>query len=108
VADLKKVRQGHVSVYVNNVDLISLRQKYDYKERERKNDRSRQTQTSTACAQSCWSVVEFQTTERYSNLDPTHVKYSIYKEFKEKNLKITERIRPNSFVHSENMKSTWL
>jgi hypothetical protein len=36
--DMKKVHQGHVSGYVNNVDLIYLRQKYNYEEYEGKND----------------------------------------------------------------------
>jgi hypothetical protein len=47
-----------------------------------------------------------QTTEAYSNLDVTNVKCSIYKQSREENLKVMERIRPNSFMHSENMKST--
>jgi hypothetical protein len=53
-------------------------------------------------------VIEFQTTEAYSNLDLTNVKYSTYKQSNEENLKVMERIRPNSFMHSENMKSTLL
>jgi hypothetical protein len=53
-------------------------------------------------------VIEFQTTEAYSNLDLTNVKYSTYKQSREENLKVTERIMPNSFMHSENMQSTWL
>jgi hypothetical protein len=47
----KKMHQGHVSFYVKNVDLISLRQKYDYKEHEGKNDKNRPTQTSAECAE---------------------------------------------------------
>jgi hypothetical protein len=51
-------------------------------------------------------VIEFQTTEAYSNFDPTNVKYGTCKQSREENLKVMERIRPNSFMHSENMKST--
>jgi hypothetical protein len=50
-------------------------------------------------------VIEFQTTEAYSNLNLTNVKYSIYKQSREENLKVMERIRTNSFMHSENMES---
>jgi hypothetical protein len=46
-------------------------------------------------------VTEFQTTEACSNLDLTNIKYSTYKQSKEENLKVMERIRPNSFMHSE-------
>jgi hypothetical protein len=49
-------------------------------------------------------VIEFLTTEAYSNLDLTKVKYSTDKQSKEKNLKVMERIRPNSFMHSEKVK----
>jgi hypothetical protein len=51
-------------------------------------------------------VIEFQATEEYSNLDLTSVWYSTYKESREENLKVIERIRPSSFIHSENIKST--
>jgi hypothetical protein len=51
-------------------------------------------------------VIEFQTTEAYSNLDLTNVKYSTYKQSREENLRARERIRPNSFMQSEIMKST--
>jgi hypothetical protein len=51
-------------------------------------------------------VTEFQTTEAYSNLDLSKVKYSTYKQSREENLKVMERIRPKSFMHSENIKST--
>jgi hypothetical protein len=37
------VHQGHVSVYVKNVDLISPRQQYKYKEHEGKKDKNRRT-----------------------------------------------------------------
>jgi hypothetical protein len=50
----KKVHQGDVSAYVGNVDLISLRQKYNYREHEKKNDKNRPTQTSVGCVQACW------------------------------------------------------
>jgi hypothetical protein len=53
-------------------------------------------------------LIEFQTTEAHSNMDLTNVKYSIYEQSSEENLKVMERIRPNSFMHSENMESTWL
>jgi hypothetical protein len=38
----------------------------------------------------------------------TNVKYSTYKQFREQNLKVMERIKPNKFMQSENMKSTLL
>jgi hypothetical protein len=50
-------------------------------------------------------VIEFQIIEAYSNLDLTKVKYSSYKQSKEDDLKVMERIRSNSYTHSENMKS---
>jgi hypothetical protein len=50
-------------------------------------------------------VIEFQTTEAYSNLDLTNVKYSTYKQSKEENLRVMERIRLNRFKHSENKKT---
>jgi hypothetical protein len=40
-------------------------------------------------------VTEFQTTDAYSNLDLTNVKYSMYVQPREENLKVAERIRPN-------------
>jgi hypothetical protein len=46
------------------------------------------------------------TTEAYSNLDLTNIKHNTYKQSREENLKVMERIRPNSFMHSEKMKST--
>jgi hypothetical protein len=49
--------------------------------------------------------MEFQTTEAYSNLDLTNIKYSTYKQSREEKLKVIGRIRPNSFMHSENNKS---
>jgi hypothetical protein len=51
-------------------------------------------------------VMEFQIIEAYSNFDLTNVKYSTYKQSREEDLKVRERIRPNSFIHSENMEST--
>jgi hypothetical protein len=53
-------------------------------------------------------VIEFQATVAYFNLDLTSVWYSTYKEYREENLKFIERTRPSSFIHSENIKSTWL
>jgi hypothetical protein len=37
----QQIHKGDVSFYVKNIDLISLRQKYNYKENEGKNDRNR-------------------------------------------------------------------
>jgi hypothetical protein len=37
----KQVHQGDVSEYVENVDLISLRRTYNYREHEGKNDKSK-------------------------------------------------------------------
>jgi hypothetical protein len=50
----KKVDQDHVSVYVKNVDLISLREQYKHMEHEGKNDKNRRKQTSAGCAQAYW------------------------------------------------------
>jgi hypothetical protein len=50
-------------------------------------------------------MIEFQTAEAYSNLDLTDVKYGTYKQSREENLKVMKQIRPNRFMHSENMKS---
>jgi hypothetical protein len=47
------VQQGDVSAYVKNVDLISLKQKYNYKEHEGKIDKNSQKQTSVGFAQAC-------------------------------------------------------
>jgi hypothetical protein len=49
-------------------------------------------------------VIKFQTNEAYSNLDLTDVKYSIYEHSGEETVQVVERIRPNSFKHSENKK----
>jgi hypothetical protein len=58
-----------------NVDLISLKWKYIYKEHEGKHDRIRWTQTSAGHPQILASVdvIEFKTTEAYSNFDLTNV-----------------------------------
>jgi hypothetical protein len=48
----KKIHQGDVSVYVENVDIISVRQMY--KEPEGKHDKKRRAQTFSGCAQACW------------------------------------------------------
>jgi hypothetical protein len=53
-------------------------------------------------------MIEFQTTEAYSVLVLSNVKYSTYKQSREENVKVMERIRPNRFMHSENEKSTCL
>jgi hypothetical protein len=39
-------------------------------------------------------VIEFRTTEAYSNLGLTNVKYSTYKQSRGEKLKVIERIRP--------------
>jgi hypothetical protein len=49
-------------------------------------------------------VIEFQNTEAYSNFDLTNVKYSTYRQSSDANLKVMERIRRNTFMHSENKK----
>jgi hypothetical protein len=74
---------------VKNIDLISVRQKYNYKEHDRKTpietDANFRWMRSSLLAS-----VEFQTTETYSNLDLTKVKYSTYKHSREENLKVVE------------------
>jgi hypothetical protein len=74
-----KFRQDDVSVYVNTVDIISLRHQCKYMEHKGKNDTNRQTD-----ANFCWmrssllaavDVIEFQTTEAYYNLDLIKVSY---------------------------------
>jgi hypothetical protein len=49
-------------------------------------------------------VIELPTIKAYYNLDLTNVKYSKYKQSREEKLKVVERIRLNSFMHSENKK----
>jgi hypothetical protein len=53
-------------------------------------------------------MIEFHTSEAYSNLYVTKVKYSTYRKSIEENLNVIERIRPNTFINSENKKSTRL
>jgi hypothetical protein len=53
-------------------------------------------------------VIEFQTTEAYSNLSLTKAVYNESRQSKEENLKVIERIRPKILMHSENRKFTWL
>jgi hypothetical protein len=48
------MHQGDVSVYVKNVDLISLRKKYNYMEHEGKTTETDGTQISTRRTQYCW------------------------------------------------------
>jgi hypothetical protein len=48
-------------------------------------------------------VIEFQTTEAYSNLDLTNVKYSTYKQSKEENLKVSN----NNVVLRKGAVMTW-
>jgi hypothetical protein len=102
------VHQGDVSVYVEDVDLIYLRRKYNYKKHEGKTDKNTRTQNLLDALKllAPVDVIEFQTTEAYSNLDLTNAKYSTYmcKQSREGNLKVVDRIRPSSFMHSENMK----
>jgi hypothetical protein len=50
----KKVHQGDVSFYIKNVDLISLKQKYNHENTMEKNDRNRRTQTSAGYTQASW------------------------------------------------------
>lgn len=50
-------------------------------------------------------MIEIQNTEAYSILDLTNIKYSIYKQSRDENLKIVEPIKPNNLMHSENKKS---
>jgi hypothetical protein len=82
-----------VSFYVKNVYLISIRQSGTIKNMREK--------TTEKEANFCWmrsnvlasvDVREFQTTEPYSNLHLTNVKYSIYKQPREENLKVMEQI----------------
>jgi hypothetical protein len=47
-------------------------------------------------------VTEFRTTRAHSKLDLNNVKYNTYKQPKEKNLKVMERIRSNIFMYSGN------
>jgi hypothetical protein len=68
--------------------------------KEKRNDRNRRTQTSAGYLLASVDVIEFQTTVEYSNLD-------LNKQSREENLEVMERIRSNSFTHSENMKSPW-
>jgi hypothetical protein len=44
-------------------------------------------------------VIDFQTTEAYSNLDLNNIKYSTYKQSREENPKVMGQIRPNSLMH---------
>jgi hypothetical protein len=45
------------------------------------------------------NVIKLRTTEAYSNLNLTDVKYSTSEQSGEENLQVMERIRPNSFKH---------
>jgi cellobiose-specific phosphotransferase system component IIB len=76
----QKLYQGDVSVYIKNVDFIFLRHQYKYMKHKGK--------TIKTDANFCWmrssslasvEVIEFRTTEAYSNLDLTKVKYSTCK-----------------------------
>jgi hypothetical protein len=50
-------------------------------------------------------VIEFQTAEAYSSFDLSNVKYNRHKQSRDENLKLMERIRPNSLIRSENKKT---
>jgi hypothetical protein len=47
-------------------------------------------------------VIEFHSTEAYSNLGLTKVKYKTYKHSREEKLLVIEQIRPKSLINSEN------
>jgi hypothetical protein len=47
-------------------------------------------------------VIEFYTTEAYSKLGLTKVKYKTYKHSREEKLQVIEWIKPESLIHSEN------
>jgi hypothetical protein len=53
-------------------------------------------------------VIEFQTTEAYSNPGLAKVVYNESRQSKEENLNVIELIRPQILMHSENRKSAWL
>jgi hypothetical protein len=77
------MHQGDAPFYVKNVDSISLRQNYKYKEHEGKTiemDTNFSWMRSSLLASV--DVTEFQT-EAHSNLDLTDGKYSIYKQSRE-------------------------
>jgi hypothetical protein len=48
-------------------------------------------------------VIEFQTTEAYSSLDLTKVKYKIRRQSREENEKVKIQTSPNNLMHCENM-----
>jgi hypothetical protein len=104
------VHQGDVSVYIENVDLIYLRQKYNYKEHEEEK-KTIETDRGKPLLNAL-KLVGISRRDRIPNcrgifqLDLASEKYSTYEKSREENLKIMKRIRPNSFMHSENMKST--
>jgi hypothetical protein len=52
------------------------------------------------------AVMEFQTTEAYSNLGLTNAMYNTNKQSNEEKLKVMERMRPRSLMHLEKRKST--
>jgi hypothetical protein len=88
------VHQGDASVYVENVRLISLRQKYNYKEHEGK---TIETDGSKLLLDEL-KLISIGRRDRIPNyrgaldLDLTNVKYSTYKQCREENLKVMERI----------------
>jgi hypothetical protein len=63
-----KVHGDGVSIYVQNVDLYSLKHKYNCK----------------------GDVIQFENTEAYSNFDLTKIKYNAYKQSRNENLKVME------------------
>jgi hypothetical protein len=90
------MHQGDVSLYVKNADFK------EYEEKTVEIDRLKLLMDALKLV----DVREFQTTEAYSNVDLTIVKYSTYKQSREENLKVMERIIPNCFMHSESKKRT--
>jgi hypothetical protein len=48
-------------------------------------------------------IIEFQTTEAYSSLDLTKVKYNIYRQSREENEKVKVQTSPNNLIHCANM-----
>jgi hypothetical protein len=56
-----------------------------------------------SCLLASVDVIEFQKNEEYSNLELTKAQYSMYKNFREENLKVMDQLFPTSFMHPENI-----
>jgi hypothetical protein len=52
------------------------------------------------------AVMEFQTTEAYSNLGLTNAEYNTNKQSNEEKLKLIERMKPSSLMNLEQRNST--